>query len=346
MSCIRRIVTFGLTVAVAGLFGSNTVQAAEFEWRLDEHLVETRRSAKFTGQFADRVNEKSGGRLKLEVYYGESLGIKQQDKLRALKAGSIEMGTLYAGYFGRDAPDLQMALVQGVILNRDEMVSILPTLTEIYRDYYGKKWDIEIVGFYMGEVYAMSIMCKDKVQTLDELRKKKLRVWSKDQVDTFEKLGVAAQIIGQNDLYLGIQTGVVDCAVYVVANATTISLQEVTDYASFLHVYSNLPSAIGVNKGYWNKLPPDLQQVVREAGEWVWQQALAIAQDTSREENAKKEFTEAGLLTILEPFPMEDRKALYRAASEMWKARAEKIGGDALIYREKVMKALEKARGG
>ena len=46
------------------------------------------------------------------------------------------------------------------------------------------------------------------------LKGKKLRVWEKFHVQTFETLGIAAQVVGQNDLYLAMQTGVIDCAVY------------------------------------------------------------------------------------------------------------------------------------
>jgi len=57
-------------------------------------------------------------------------------------------------------------------------------------------------------------------------------VWSKDQVDTFERLGVSAQIIPQTEMHVALRTGVVDCAVYPALFAHTVSLQEVAKYAS------------------------------------------------------------------------------------------------------------------
>lgn len=57
-------------------------------------------------------------------------------------------------------------------------------------------------------------------------------MWSKDQVDTFERLGVSAQIIPQTEMHVALRTGVVDCAVYPALFAHTVSLQEVAKYAS------------------------------------------------------------------------------------------------------------------
>ncbi|TDA93150.1 C4-dicarboxylate ABC transporter substrate-binding protein, partial [Halomonas marinisediminis] len=89
----------------------------------------------------------------------------------------------------------------------------------------------------------------EPVRTLDDLRTKKLRVWSGDQVETFTKLGVAAQIVGQTELYVALQTGVVDCAVYPALFAHTISLHEVTDYASYLYPVAGVPYVLGVSEG-------------------------------------------------------------------------------------------------
>jgi TRAP-type C4-dicarboxylate transport system substrate-binding protein len=76
----------GLT-ALAAVGGSLGEAAADtIEWRMDVNLVQTRPDAKLLGQFADRVNENAKGRLKINVFYGGSLGIGSADTLRSLKA--------------------------------------------------------------------------------------------------------------------------------------------------------------------------------------------------------------------------------------------------------------------
>jgi TRAP-type C4-dicarboxylate transport system substrate-binding protein len=317
--------------------------AAEFEWRLNISVAEARPSAKSAVRFAERVEEKSSGRLKIKVFFGDSLGFGQSDSLRVLKSGGVEMAQVYAGYLARDLPDVASALPQGVILSPQEMVEVMPEMEDIYRKAYAK-WDTTVVAWVHDSIYDISIFCKDKVDTLQTLKGKKVRVWSKDQIDTFAKLGVSAQIIGQNDLYLALQTGVVDCAAYVAAQAKTISLQEVTKFATRLHTYSALPNAIGVSDRHWNKLPKDLQAVAIEAGAWITKETEKTLLDFSMEETAKKEFAEKKTVTWLGDFPKADQQAFYKAASDIWAERCQTVGREAPQYRERLMKALDAAR--
>ncbi len=341
-----KALSFVFAAAIAAAAVTGPAKAAEFEWRMDVNLVETRPEAKLLGAFAERINSNAGGRLEIKTFYGGSLGIKSADTLRALKAGSVEMAQLYAGYFGRDAPDLALALVQGAILDPQENIEIQPTVQEIYREFY-EDWDVDIVGWILANSFSISVMCRDEpINSLAQLKGKKLRVWAKDQVETFEKLGVAAQIVPQNDLYVAMQTGVVDCALYVLGIAHTISLQEVTDYAASLHTYSVVPSAVGVSGKYWKELPKDLQDVVLEAGQWMYAESLRTINDTSAEDAAREKFLASGELEVLPPFSAADRKTFYDAAVEVWADSAKEVGRKAPEYQANVTEALAKIRSG
>ena len=341
-----KTLTKTISFAVALGIGQMTVPASaqEFEFRLDVNSVETQPTSILLGEFADRVNEMSEGRIEITPFYGGSLGIEAADQLRALRQGSVEMASLYAGYFARDAPDLAMALVQGVITDPQQNLDVQPTVQEIYGEFYAD-WDVQVVGWTLDNTFEIAVMCSDDpVNTLDALRSKKLRVWSGDQVAAFERLGVAAQIIPQNELYIALQTGVVDCALYGIGVAETISLQEVTDYASALHFISVLPSAIGIAQRDWDELPEDLQAIVLEAGQWTYEKSTALVFDTSMEDTARDSFAESGALEVLEPFPAEDRDAFFQAVSEVWETDAAEIGRNAPAYHERVVEALEASR--
>ncbi len=329
-----------MTLAVAG--GAPAL-AAEVEWRLNISQVESRPGSKMAARFAERVGEKSDGRMRIKTYFGDSLGFGQSDTLRALKGGTVEMAGTYAGYFARDAPDVASALPQGMILAAPEMVSILPVLKDIYEKAYAK-WDIVTVGWINESVFDISVFCKDKVDGLQTLKGKKLRVWAKDQVDTFTRLGVPAQIVPQNELYLALQTGVIDCALYPAAIAKTISLQEVTRHAVKLHTYSALPSAIGVSARHWAKLPKDLQAVVLEAGGWISEESQKLLLDLSDEERGKAELIATGKFQFWGEMPKSDQDAFYKAASDVWAERVRDVGREAPAYRDRVMKGLQDFR--
>ena len=111
-----------------------------------------------------------------------------------------------------------------------------------------------------------ALFCREPVKTLEELKKKKLRVGSREQVETFKRLGVAAQIVPQNELYAALQTGVVDCALYAARFANTISLQEVAKHVTPTGFpFPPAPYALMAHKGKWAALAPDLKKGFNDA---------------------------------------------------------------------------------
>ena len=116
------------------------------------------------------------------------------------------MGLVWANYLGRDAPALNAVYIQGSVGSSDEHIKAIPVLKDIYSAEL-KKWGIVPSGFMGLPILYASIFCKgEPVNSIEKLRTKKLRVWSKDMVDTFKRLGVSAQIIGQTAQKFPFQT--------------------------------------------------------------------------------------------------------------------------------------------
>lgn len=342
---MKRIARYAarLVAAVLVITLASAASAAEFEWRFQNNWVETRWESKMLSAFAERVSERSQGRLKIDVFHGGALGIKQADHLQALKSGAVHMAVLYPGYLARDVPDVADALPNGVVFSDEEAVKLNSTLEGIYKAGYGR-WNTTVVGWLNTPPYRLSIFCKQPTRTLDALKGKKLRVWVKDVIDPFNELGVRAQLMGQEELYMALQTGVVDCAIYSIAIATTISLQEVAKYAAPMFTLSGL-SAIGVSDRHWARLPKDLQAVVLEAGDWLYRQTNLTAVETARkmESDATAQLQAAGKLAVLEPFSAEDKERFYKEVVKQWERRTAK-DQSATEIRMRVQAALEAAR--
>ncbi|MEM6462470.1 MAG: TRAP transporter substrate-binding protein DctP [Pseudomonadota bacterium] len=327
-----------MTVTALALVGTAAVAGAT-EWRFNNGLPETRNEAKQLDMFAEEVGELSDGSLDIKVFHGGSLNLKDNDVVRWLPGGAVEMGLVWANYLGRDAPALSAVLVQGSVGSSDELLKVLPEIQAIYEQELSE-WGIATTGFMALPLLQASIFCREEpVRTLDDLRSKKLRVWSKDQVETFSKLGVPAQIIGQNDLYVAMQTGVVDCAVYPALFAHTISLQEVADYASYLYPIASVPYVLGADKEAWDSLSDAEKQAVTTAAENVWQRTNEYTQAEENEMAARAKLGEQGV-ELIEEFSAEDRAAFLAAASETWKEQAEEAGGKAPEYRERILAVL------
>ena len=309
------------------------------EWKFNNGLPEGRNESKQLDQFAADVAELSGDSLSVKVYHGGSLNLKNNDVARWLPQGAVEMGLVWANYLGRDAPALNAVLIQGSVGSSDELIKVLPEIQDIYKEELAE-WGIVPTGFMALPLLKASIFCREQpVRSLADLKTRKLRVWSNDQVETFTKLGVAAQIVGQNDLYVALQTGVVDCAVYPALFAHTISLQEVTKYASYLYPVAGVPYVLGANQDAWDKLTDKEKEAVSTAASRVWDRTNQYDEAEEKEASARAKLAEQGV-EFLDDFSDEDRSAFLGAASETWATLAEEAGGKALAHRQRILDVL------
>jgi len=327
-----------LTAATIAMGAANAhVSAAE--WKFNNGLPEGRGESKQLDEFAAEVADLSNGSLDIKVFHGGSLNLQNNDVARWLPKGAVEMGLVWANYLGRDAPALNAVLIQGSVGSPEELIKVLPAIQEIYTEELAE-WEIVPTGFMALPLLKASIFCREEpVRTLEDLKKRKLRVWSNDQVETFTKLGVAAQIVGQNDLYVALQTGVVDCAVYPALFAHTISLQEVTKYASYLYPVAGVPYVLGANQKAWDSLTDEERNAVTTAAANVWERTNQYDSAEEKEAEARAKLAEQGI-EFLDAFSDEDRAAFLDAASQTWKTMADDAGGNAPAHRQRILDVL------
>jgi len=334
---MKKLIRRALFGALA--IGSFALGAQAAEIRFNNPLPETRPETKELNRFADDVGKNSAGAVTIKMFNGGSLGIKDADVLQALSKGGVDMSLIWANYVTRDAPALGLALVQGVIGTVDELKRALPVVRSIY-DEELKGWGITAAGYLAIPMLEASIFCRDQpVKTLAELRTKKLRVWAKEQVATFKRLGVAAQIIGQADMYVAMKTGVVDCAVYPALYAHTVNMHEVAKYGAFLYPMPSSPYALGMATSKWSALPEGQRKAITKAADDIWNRSNEYSADHARELAAREELKKKGM-NWLGDFPESDRKQFLDAMSATWADLAADAGGKAPVYRERVLKAM------
>lgn len=138
---------------------------------------------------------------------------------------------------------------------------------------------------------------------------------------------------------MALQTGVVDCAVYPALFAHTISLQEVTKYASYLYPVAGVPYVLGASQGAWDGLTDAERDAVRTAAARVWERTNEYSKAEENEQAARARLAEQGI-EFLEPFSDVDRAAFLDAASATWQEMAEEAGGKAPDYRQRILDVL------
>ena len=335
LSILKKMLLGALFVASGSVAAVDTI-----ELKMHSQIVESRPEAKYLQEFADDVARRSNGRLKINVFHAGSLGLKDADLLRIMQAGAVDMAMLYGEYFTRDAPELGVVYVQGAIRKPEEHLALLPTMRAIYEEGYSK-WKIHTVGGVVSPVFKVGVHCKEPVNSLAQLKGKKLRVWGAHLVSTFQDLDVAAQVIPQNSMYMALQTGVVDCAYYLSSVARTVSLQEVAKYEAYMHPWAAVPWMFGVSDKAWSRLPDDLQAIVAEAGEAMWVKTRDAAVSAEGGEAATEERRALGI-DMLAPFSEGDVSSFIAASDKAWVTMAEAAGPKGMENYQRMKAAIAK----
>lgn len=308
-------------------------QAEPLEWKMHIIWADTRPEAEAYRHFVSLANEKAGGEFHITLYPGGSLGIKDQDILRVLPAGTaFQLAGLYPGYMTRDAESIANIMPPAVVAEPQQIADTLPILTPVYQEVYSK-WGVKLLGYVGHPVRDTFVFCKEPVDTLEKLKSKKTRVWEKFYADIFDRLGVPAQVIGQSELYVAAQTGVVDCAVSSIT-AKNISLHEVLPNFAYIAPYTLPPLQILVSQSAYDSLSDKGKGALQEAAATVQKESLEKYTKGLLEGQVAKELEEAGAHN-LGSFPDADLKAIVDAARQVWKTMSEKRGEKAMaIYNQ------------
>ena len=216
--------------------------------------------------FKQQVEEKSGGRLKVDVFHNNQLGDTN---------GQIEnviMGTQDIFLTGIDplmqwAPAVKYCSVYFLFesdqhllnfLNSDIMQEGYDTLLQNNIMILDDKW-----SFKQG---PYRVMCStEPFESFDDIKGMKVRC---PEVETFQKtwqaFGAATITVSMSDLYLAVSQGTVQG---FEMPASTIKANAYYEVAKYLTKTDSFPQryALIMNSDKFNSLPEDLQQVLREA---------------------------------------------------------------------------------
>jgi TRAP-type C4-dicarboxylate transport system substrate-binding protein len=195
----------------------------------------------------------------------------------------------------------------------------------------------------MGEVWTKAGLVYLSGMALDTYH-----VWSKFPIAKYEDLagkklaapGPAANWIRGtgavpvagtlNTYYEDIKSGVSDGALVFTTGAYAAKLHEVAPYITKVNFGSMFSGGMAVNKGRYDRLPPEVQKALREAGE-VWSAAYARAQ-TAAMSSALAAMVAAG--AKVSELPEAERKRWADALAPVAKAWAADSQGKGLPANE------------
>ncbi|MDI4636833.1 MULTISPECIES: TRAP transporter substrate-binding protein [Halomonadaceae] len=264
--------------------------------------------------FAKRIGELSGGRMRVDVYGAGEL-VPALEVFDAVSSGTAQMGHSASYYWRGKVPAAQMFTAVPFGMTAQETNSWLyqgegqALWDALYAKYNLKPFAVGNTGTQMAGWF------KREINSLEDMQGLKLRLPGLAG-EAMNGIGVTTLNMPGSEIFTSMQTGVLDAADWVGPyNDLAFGLHQVADY--YYTSAWNEPSAIlegTVNLDAWQALPDDLKVVVREAARSA--NLAMIDEFTLRNAEALKTLVEDHDVKLRQ-FPDEVIKALYASSQEV-----------------------------
>ena len=214
-------------------------------------------------QVADRVKERSGGRLTLQLFPGGQLG-SERDVHEQVKMGAPILTIVDSGYFANyTTKDVGILSAPFVFNNYDQVTKLLKSDIAANWLAQSEKNGIKMLSFnwYFGE---RNIIGRKAYPKLADLKNVKFRLAPIPiYIDSFKALGVSPVTLDFAEVYGALQQGVVDAAEGPLGSVFSSKLFEP---APFVTQTGHVKQVLGVmmNKTVFDGLPADQRSILVE----------------------------------------------------------------------------------
>ncbi|MBD0851700.1 TRAP transporter substrate-binding protein [Maribacter arenosus] len=292
MKTFGKLITLSLFLLIQACGSENTIRTLRLGHGLDvSHSVH-----KAMLKMGEDLSQRSGGKLKLEIYPSQQLGT-ERECLELLQIGSLDMTKVSVGVLENFAPKMKVLGLPFLFRDREHSFNVLdgPIGQSLLNE--GEKYWLKGLGYYDAGSRSFYTMNKP-INTPEDLYGQKIRVMeSVTAVRMVQELGGSPTPISWGELYTSLQQGVVDGAENNPPSFYLSRHYEVCKYYS-LDEHTVLPDVLLMGTYIWNKLSNQekewLSESVKESVKYqrrLWAEAEA---------EALREVEKAGV-TIIRP---------------------------------------------
>jgi len=212
----------------------------------------------------DEIEEKSNGRITFTVYAGGSL-VSGPETWDAIRTGMADSGQISPSYTPGRTPLTDVLTFPGAYDTTDASEEMAMAVFDriLYKEYA----NVHVIGLQQTERFFLYFANK-QVRKLEDMKGLKIRSGGGLNSPTIEALGGTPVIMGLGDIYLSVQTGLIDGIVCGCSGNLSFNLQEVLHHDLRFPV-GFLTNLIVVNLDTWEKIPDDLKPMMEEAGKWI-----------------------------------------------------------------------------
>lgn len=272
----RLVVPLLLALLTAGCGAKRDVKIIKLAHGLDpQHSVH--KGMVFLGE---RLAEKSGGKLRVDVYSSGQLG-SERECLELVQLGGLAMTKVSASVLEGFAPEFKVFGLP--YLFRDDAHKTAVLAGPVGKEILAAPEKKFMRGLCYYDSGSRSFYTKTRaVRTPDDLKGLKIRVQESPMAFALIRaFGASATPISFGELYTSLQQGVVDGAENNPPSFHLARHYEVCKFYS-LDEHTSVPDVVVVNTHFWNSLTPQQQTWLQEAADEsaVHQRKLWSASET------------------------------------------------------------------
>lgn len=289
--------------------------------------------AKVDQWFADEVKKRSGGKIRIQIFWSESLG-KANEVLDLVASGAVDLGATSPGYFPNRLP--LTGATNSVMMQFDSNEAATRATAELVQKFPAVQKELERANVYpifFHSLNAYRPFCRKPIEKIEDFAGLKIRSWGEYIPIMWEALGATAVSLMTPDMYESLQRGTVDCVFWPHDLNYSLKLNEVAKYAwsgSENH-FGAIPTwPIWVNWKTWHeKWPENVRKLLTEVGQEAMERDIrAVRED---EQMALDAMIEKSGVKVVDFKDMDKVRAKIPDLADNWieKMKARGLGAEA-----------------
>jgi C4-dicarboxylate-binding protein DctP len=259
---MRKIVL--LFCVVVFCLSAHTVWA-EKVLRLTLQLPATHHLGVNVQSFADEVTKNTNGEIKVEIYPSAQL-YKDKEVPQAVSSGAVEMGVAALTRFVGTIPAVDLFYVPFLFADEEAVKKAVAKGSSVRGpiDEAVLKTGARILWWqaYGGAVFLSNDFA---LQSPDDLKNRKVRVFSKTLGALVEAAGGAATSISGSEQFLAYQRGTVDVGITGVTAVQKRKLYQVMNTLTATKSMVDIEFVVLINEKVWQELTDQQRQVLETA---------------------------------------------------------------------------------
>lgn len=241
----------------------NTKTKPEYVIRYSNVLSEADPTTKSMQWLKTWLEEKSNGRVSMEIYSGGQL-YNDSTEIDAICSGNIDMISTYISKLTAVDSEMQYSIVPYLFNSPEEMVACYSDPT-VQAALFKKLNDIGISvlgAFYAGDCYIFST--ETPIHSVKDFKGMKVRENGGNMIsDMYGSVGASVVTISYAELYSSMQTKLANACTCTNTGCTGIALQEVVDYCADMG-YQYCCYLVQINTKTFESYPEDVRALIKE----------------------------------------------------------------------------------